>query len=151
MKKKYVNIAFIYSVLAMIGGVFYREFPKLALTGQEVRPAFVGLDFLSKVHVHLFIWGMFFFLILALITARTTNIEQDKKFNLFMFFYNLGLNLTVIMMLVRGIKELQTEGITERLDHIISGLAGLGHIMFGVGIILFFIILRKALKEEVAN
>lgn len=151
MKKKYVDIAFIYGVLAMIGGVFYREYPKIALKGHDVIWAFIGTNPLSKVHGHLFVLGMFFFLILALITARV-NIEKDKNFNLFMLFYNLGLNITVIMMLIKGIKQLQLKELTKTVERTLSICAGLGHVMLGVGIILFFIILRKFLKEkEIAN
>lgn len=60
--KKYLNFAFAYAVLAMAGGVFYREFTKWN--------AFTGATALGKVHTHLFILGMFLFLIVALFAGR---------------------------------------------------------------------------------
>ena len=42
--KRYMNCALLYSVLAMAGGVFYREFTKLN--------AFTGKTTLSVVHTH---------------------------------------------------------------------------------------------------
>ena len=54
MEKKFINTSFLYAILAMIGGVFYREFTKIN--------QFVGATALGKVHVHLFVLGMIFFL-----------------------------------------------------------------------------------------
>ena len=52
--KRYMNCALLYSVLAMAGGVFYREFTKLN--------AFTGKTTLSVVHTHYFLLGMVVFL-----------------------------------------------------------------------------------------
>ena len=50
------------------------------------------------------------------------------------------------------IKQLQLKELTKAVERTLSICAGLGHVMLGVGIILFFITLRKALKEkEIAN
>ena len=47
--KKFVNYAFIYAILAMAGGVFYREFTKFC--------GFTEWTALSVVHTHYFILG----------------------------------------------------------------------------------------------
>lgn len=57
--KKMINTSVIYAVLALAGGVFYREFTKFH--------EFTGYTTLSVVHTHYFILGMFMFLILALL------------------------------------------------------------------------------------
>lgn len=44
--KKYINYAFSYAILAMVAGVFYREFTKLN--------GFMGKTALGVAHVHLF-------------------------------------------------------------------------------------------------
>lgn len=47
MMKRYINYSIVYAVLAMIGGVFCREFTKMN--------DFTGLTTLSVVHTHYFI------------------------------------------------------------------------------------------------
>ena len=57
--KRYVNAAFLYAVLAMAGGVFYREFTKFN--------GFSAKTTLGVVHTHYFLLGMVFFLLLLLL------------------------------------------------------------------------------------
>lgn len=56
--KKYLNLAFVYAIAAMAGGVFYREFTKWN--------GFAGRTALGKVHPHLFLLGTVIFLLIAL-------------------------------------------------------------------------------------
>ncbi|MGN0476321.1 MAG: DUF2871 domain-containing protein [Ruminococcus sp.] len=136
--KKYLNISIIYAVLAMAGGVFYREFTKW--TGFE------GVTTLSKVHTHLFILGMLVFLIVALFSAHN-NLKEHRTFRLFMLLYNIGVPLTSVMMLVRGITQVIGISLSTGADASISGIAGIGHILTGVGIILLLVSLKKTLKR----
>ena len=56
--KKYINIAFIYGILGICGGVFYREFTKfMDFVDMRTQLAFL--------HVHLFVFGMIMFLLVA--------------------------------------------------------------------------------------
>ena len=57
--KRYMNTALLYAILAMIGGVFYREFTKFN--------GFTGKTTLGVVHTHYFLLGMVFFLLLLLL------------------------------------------------------------------------------------
>ncbi len=71
--KKYINNSLIYEILAMIAGVFYREFTKYI--------GFVGETMLLRVHPHLFVLGMVFFLILYLLSLNldfTKSLKLDK-------------------------------------------------------------------------
>ena len=68
--KRYMNLALLYAVLAMVGGVFYREFTKFN--------GFTGKTTLGVVHTHYFLLGMVFFLLLLLL---------EKK-----FFFHRGQN-----------------------------------------------------------
>ena len=52
--KKYVNLAFVYAIIAMIGGIFYRELTKFN--------DFTGDTTLAVVHLHLFVLGTIVFL-----------------------------------------------------------------------------------------
>ena len=63
--KRYINYSIVYAVLAMIGGVFYREFTKMN--------DYAAWTTLSVVHTHYFILGMMFFLILGLVSMNTQN------------------------------------------------------------------------------
>lgn len=94
--KKFVNYAFIYAILAMAGGVFYREFTKFC--------GFTAWTTLSVVHTHYFILGMMFFLVLGLVEK---NIHfMDQKTNRAVIGYHVGLNLTAIMLFVRGVLQI---------------------------------------------
>ena len=73
--KKYLNISLIYAILAMAGGVFYREFTKFN--------EFTEATILGKVHTHFFLLGMVVFWITALFAAQK-NLEEIKTFKVFM-------------------------------------------------------------------
>ena len=133
--KKYLNIAERYAVAAMIGGVFYREFTKW--NGYE------GVTMLGKVHAHLFMLGMIVYLLVALF-SRSLNLEGQKSFRSFMAVYNIGLPLTVIMMLVRGITEVKGMALSSAASAAISGIAGIGHILVAVGLLFLLHALKKA-------
>ena len=65
--KKYLSIAMFYSIAAMVGGVFYREFTKWN--------GFTGITALGKLHTHLFVLCMFMFMIIALF-AKENDLEK---------------------------------------------------------------------------
>lgn len=128
MMKRYINYSIIYTVLAMIGGVFYREFTKMN--------DYTAWSTLSVVHTHYFILGMMFFLILGLVSKNV-----NLKINRAVLFYKIGLNLTAIMLVVRGIVQVLDLNVVSA---VISGVAGIGHIILGVSLILILLDIKKA-------
>ena len=138
MKKKYFNLALIYATAAMIGGVFYREFTKWN--------GFTGATALGKVHTHLFILGMLVFLLVALF-SQSMDLEKQKTFRTFMKIYNIGLPILSIMMVVRGVIQVLEFDISSRANSAISGVAGAGHVLVGIGIVLLLLALKKSAKE----
>lgn len=136
--KKMINMAFIYAIAAMVAGVFYREYTKIM--------GFVGITPLSVMHVHLFALGTIVFLVLGLY-CKQTNVAELKGFNTGIKLYNIGLPWMVIMFLVRGITQVQGMELTSGLSAAISGIAGIGHIILGVAIVLILLNLKKAIKE----
>ena len=64
-----------------------------------------------------------------------------------MRIYNIGLPLTVLMMLIRGTLEVIAAPLSKGLNASISGIAGIGHILLGAGLILLIVSLKKA-KEK---
>ncbi|WP_337930015.1 DUF2871 domain-containing protein [Holdemanella sp.] len=131
--KRYINYSIVYAVLAMIGGVFYREFTKVN--------DYTAFTTLSLVHTHYFILGMMFFLILGLISLNI-----NFKSNRAVLFYNIGLNLMAIMLVVRGI--VQVLGLNVVSDFI-SGVAGIGHTILGVSLILILLDIKKTCIKKV--
>ncbi len=137
--KKYLNIALAYAVAAMAGGVFYREFTKFN--------GFTGTTALGKVHAHLFLLGMLVFLVVALFASRRS-LTKYKTFRVFLWVYNLGVPLTAVMLLVRGVTQVLALSLTAGASAAVSGIAGIGHILVGVGLILLLTALKQAAKDE---
>lgn len=76
-----------------------------------------------------------FFLILGLISLNI-----NFKSNRAVLFYNIGLNLTAIMLVVRGIVQVLGFNVVSAL---ISGIASIGHIILGVSLILILLDIKK--------
>lgn len=142
MKKSkllFINTAFTYALLAMVGGVFYREFTKFN--------AFTGNTALGVVHTHLFLLGMIFFLVAALFQMNV-DLMSHKNFKKFYIIYNLGVAIMVVMLMARGITQVQGLELSRGLDAAISGIAGIGHILVGVGMIIYFMMLKKLIGDK---
>lgn len=130
--KRYIHTALLYAVLAMAGGVFYREFTRF--TG------YTGKTALSVVHTHYFLLGMVFFLLLLLLekSFRFTTHKTGPV----LAVYHAGLNLTALMLAVRGVVQVLGSPLSSGLDAAISGIAGIGHVLLGVSLLFFEAILQ---------
>lgn len=108
--KKYYLSSVIYAVLALLGGVFYREFTKGF--------SYVDKTTLSIVHVR----------------------------------YHVGLNLTCAMFLVRGILQVTLIPLSDGLDGMVSGFAGIGDVILGGSLLLLLVFIYlnvfKKKKQE---
>ncbi|EGC82668.1 DUF2871 domain-containing protein [Anaerococcus prevotii] len=133
--KKYINNSLVYAILAMVAGVFYREFTKYM--------RFVGDTMLLRVHPHLFVLGMAFFLILFLLSLNL-DLTKSLKLEKHILFYNIGLLFTAIMMEVRGLIQVLNSEISSSMNSMISGIAGIGHIILGVSLILILLDIKKS-------
>lgn len=132
--KKYLNLSLIYAVFAMAAGVFYREFTKWN--------GFTGVTALGKVHAHLFLLGMMVFLLVSLFSERHA-LKEQKSFRIFLWLYNIGVPLTAVMLAVRGILQVLGTPLSAGTDAAVSGIAGIGHILTGAGLILLLVSLKK--------
>ena len=106
MVKRYANMAVVYAVIAMIFGVFYREFTKFN--------HFTGQTNLSVMHTHYFLLGMFFFLMLML--AEKVFSFSDQKTGKLLIAYQLGLNITGLGFLMRGLTQVWGTTLSKGLD-----------------------------------
>lgn len=105
------------------GGVFYR-----------------GFTTLSVVHTHYLMLGMVFFLMLVLLENNFHFI--DNKVRKFLIFYHIGLNLTVVMLTIRGVVQVLS------LDVSSAVLSGIGHLILGISMILVLISIRNCVKDS---
>ena len=124
-------MAFIYGVLGLAFGVFYREFTK--------HHQYEGSTQLSVLHTHALVLGAFLFLIVLLLN-HSFKIGKRKSFLYWIITYDLGLFGVLVTMLIRGLDQV--------LDWELSGfnhIAGLFHTILGIAVIWFFILLGKSI------
>lgn len=53
--------------------------------------------------------------------------------------YHIGLNLTAVMFVVRGVAQVLKTPLSSGMDAAISGMAGIGHILLGVSLVLLLL------------
>lgn len=63
----------------------------------------------------------------------------------YLILYHIGLNVTVMMLVVRGIVQVTQMNVVSAA---ISDIAGIGHILLGVSLILILIQIKHAGKDE---
>ncbi|MEV4616140.1 DUF2871 domain-containing protein [Kitasatospora sp. NPDC049258] len=134
MRKSYYA-AHVYMILGLISGLYYRELTKLN--------HFEGDTQLAVVHTHLLALGMLGFLI-VLALDKQFGLSGAKQFTYFYWCYNAGIAITVLAMTYRGTLTVLGHTVPEA----VSMIAGLGHIVLTVGLILLFVLLGKRLKDD---
>lgn len=134
--KRYINLSLLYAVLAMVGGVFYREFTKFN--------GFTGKTSLGVVHTHYFLLGMVFFLLLLLLEKNFafTGVKTGRM----LVVYQVGLNLTAVMLAVRGVTQVLGLSLTSGMSAALSGVAGIGHILLGISLVLVLLQVRRSVS-----
>lgn len=131
--KRYANASLLYALIAMAGGVFYREFTKFS--------GFTGKTALSVVHTHYFLLGMVFFLLLLLL-EKSFAFSGEKR-GCVLALYHVGLNVTGAALLVRGVAQVLALPLSRAMDASLSGVAGIGHLLLGVSMVLLLLRIRK--------
>lgn len=132
--RKLVKVSLIYLILGLAFGVYFREFTKFNHFTEGTQ--------LGVLHTHTLVLGMFFFLVVLLL-EKNFQLTSHKNFRKFFLIYNIGLAVTLLMMLVHG-----TLTVLGHADYAaISGVAGLGHILLTVGLGFFFNVLLGSVQE----
>ena len=139
--KRYINASLLYALLAMVGGVFYREFTKFN--------GFTARTSLGVVHTHYFLLGMVFFLLLLLLEKSFSFTGAKTKRAL--TTYHIGLNMTAVMLVVRGIPQVLGTELSAGMTAAISGVAGIGHILLAEDNALNAEIVKKLLEDRGAE
>ena len=135
--KRYMNLSLLYAILAMVGGVFYREFTKFN--------GFTGKTTLGVVHTHYFLLGMVFFLLLLLLEKSFS--FTGAKTGRILVAYQVGLNLTAVMFVVRGNTQVLGTALSSGMDAAISGIAGIGHILLGISLVLLLMQIKRSVSD----
>lgn len=129
-----MNASIVYGVLALVGGVFYCEFTKLN--------GFTGFTILSVVHTHYLMLEMVLFLLLVLVEKNFHFV--DNKVLRYLLFYCIGLNLTVVMLVIRGVVQVLSLNVSSAA---LSGVAGIGHLILGISMVLVLISIGNCIKD----
>ena len=132
--KRYSNTALVYAILAMVGGVFYREFTKFN--------GFTARTTLSMVHTHYFLLGMVFFLLLLVLEKNFS--FTGAATGRVLAVYHVGLNLTAVMLAVRGVTQVLGNALSSGVNAAISGMAGIGHILLGISLVLLLLQVKRS-------
>ena len=127
--KRLMLASIIYAVLALVGGVFYREFTKLN-----------GFTILSVVHTHYLILGMVVFLLLVLVEKNYSFINDNVR--KYLLLYHIGLNLTVVMLVVRGVVQVLSLDVSSVV------LFGIAQLILGIAMVLVLISIRNCIKNS---
>ena len=136
--KRCMNASLLYAILAMVGGVFYREFTKFN--------GFTAGTTLGVVHTHYFLLGMVFFLLLLLLEKSFSFMGTQTKRVL--TAYQVGLNLTAVMFVVRGVPQVLGTELSTGMNAAISGIAGIGHILLGISMVMLLLQVKKSVAEK---
>lgn len=140
MKKMY-HIAGLYLIYGLCAGLFSHE--------AAYWTQFSGETVMSVVHTHALTLGTAVFFILPLF-MKAFPIENQKSFHGFVWIYNIGLVITLGFMSVRGITQLFAFPVSSFWDHMIGGLAGIGHIILTIGLGFLFHALIKSCEITVS-
>lgn len=135
--KRYINMALLYAVFAMAGGVFYREFTKFN--------NFTAKTTLGVVHTHYFLLGMVFFLLLLLLEKSFS--FTGSKTGRILAVYHIGLNLTAVMLFVRGVLQVLEIALSSGMNAAISGIAEIGHMLLGISLVLLLMQIKRSILE----
>lgn len=130
--KRLMNASIVYGVLALVGGAFYREFTKLN--------GFTSFTTLSVFHTHYLMLEMVLFLLLVVVEKNYSFIND--KVRKYLLLYHIGLNLTVVMLVVRGVVQVLS------LDVSSAVLFGIAHLILGISMVLVLISIRNCIKDS---
>ena len=134
--KSYMNTALLYANIYMVGVVYYREFTKFN--------GFTAKTTLSVVHTHYFLLGMVLFLLL-LVLEKSVSFTGPKTGRV-LAVYHIGLNLTAVMLVVRGVVQVLGTTLSAGMNAAISGMAGIGHVLLGVSLVLLLLQIKRSVS-----
>jgi hypothetical protein len=135
--KKLFYASLAYMVLGVASGLYYRELTK----ANDFSPN--SFTQLSVVHTHLLVLG-FVVLLLVLVLEKVFTLSNSKLFAWFFWVYNAGLVITAGMLAVHGTMTVLGADVSPA----ISGVAGMGHILLAIAMVMLFVTLGSRLGSD---
>lgn len=132
--------SFAYMVVGVLSGLFYREFTKINDFPED------QFSQLGLAHTHLLTLGFIILLVVLVVEKVFTISRSEKLFTWFFWIYNAGVILTSAMLITHGMLTV----LGKESSKAIAGIAGLGHMLITAGMVMFFILLRRAMKAQPA-
>ncbi len=129
--------SFAYLVAGVLSGLFYREFTKLNDFPEG------GSTQLGLVHTHLLTLG-FIVLLIVLVLEKLFTLSRSKLFGWFFWLYNAGVVLTAAMLTWHGMLTV----LGRESSKMIAGIAGTGHMLLTLALVLLFLALGRALAAD---
>jgi len=129
--------SFAYLVAGVLSGLFYREFTKLNDFPEG------GSTQLGLVHTHLLTLG-FVVLLIVLVLEKLFTLSRSKLFGWFFWLYNAGVVLTAAMLTWHGMLTV----LGRESSKMIAGIAGTGHMLLTLALVLLFLALGRALAAD---
>lgn len=62
----------------------------------------------------------------------------------YLLFYHVGLNLTVVLLVIRGVVQVLSLDVSSA---VLFGSAGIGHLILGISMMLVLISIRNCIKD----
>ena len=87
---------------------------------------------------------MVFFLVLLLLEKSFS--FTGAKTGRVLAVYHAGLNLAAAMLVVRGVTQVSIPTLSSGMSAAISGIAGIGHILLGVSMVLLLVQVKRAVS-----
>lgn len=145
--KKYIKLAFVFLMIGIGCGIFYREFSKAYALANEYTT-------LGLAHTHFLVLGVAFVILFGLV-ADKLNGRDDSLFKAAFLTYIVGVSGAGGMLVVRGITDVLVKSekavfqLSSGGNGAIAGVSGIFHAVLGIGFILIFVAwLRKIKKQE---
>ncbi len=109
---------------------------------------FTGESVMAVVHTHAILLGGLVFLLMPLF-MKSFGLEKQKSFRGFLWVYNIGLVMTLGVMTARRMSQLLMKPFPGVWDHMVGGIAGIGHIILTAGLgFLFHALMKSADKRS---
>ena len=87
---------------------------------------------------------MTFFLVLLLLEKSFS--FTGAKTGRVLAVYHVGLNLAAAMLVVRGVTQVSIPTLSSGMSAAFSGIAGIGHILLGVSMVLLLMQVKRAVS-----
>lgn len=129
--------SFTFAFLGVASGVYYREFTKAHDLFDR------SATQLPLVHTHFLVLG-FIALLIVLVLERLLRMSElaPRLSTWFYWLWTSGVAITGALMVVKGTMAVRGLDVSSPA---LSGIAGLGHTILTAGLIVLFVLLRRAL------